>query len=90
MIIAGAFWSSARTMRAARGREEFSWAGNLAQMIQMSLIAFCVGGAALSMAYYDLFVLCAALLVPLRELVAQQQNALVTDKWRRELVLQPH
>ena len=58
MIIAGAFWSSARIMRAARGREEFAWAGDLAMMIQMSLIAFCVGGAALSMAYYDLFILC--------------------------------
>jgi putative inorganic carbon (hco3(-)) transporter len=86
MIIAGALWSSARIMHAARGRGEFVWAGNLALMLQTSFIAFCVGGAALSMAYYDLFVLCVFLLVPLGELVGQPQNALVRNTWNRELV----
>jgi probable O-glycosylation ligase (exosortase A-associated) len=89
MIIAGAFWSSASIIRAAGGREKLAWAGNLALMIQMSFIAFFVGGAALSMAYYDLFVLCVSLLAPLSELVGQQQDALVTGTWRRELVSEP-
>jgi probable O-glycosylation ligase (exosortase A-associated) len=34
----------------------------LGSMIQISLIAFCVGGAALSMAYYDLFIVLICLL----------------------------
>lgn len=71
-IIAGAFLTSSRIARAARGRDELIWAGQLALMIQTSLIAFCVGGAALSMAYYDVFILCVALLVPLGELVKSQ------------------
>jgi putative inorganic carbon (hco3(-)) transporter len=89
MIIAGAFLLSVRIMHAARGREEFAWAGNLALMLQLSFIAFCVGGAALSMAYYDLFVLSVCLLAPLHELVGQPQNALVTRTWHRELVSEP-
>ena len=33
-----------------------TWDRTLARMIQLSLVAFFVGGAALSMAYYDLFI----------------------------------
>jgi probable O-glycosylation ligase (exosortase A-associated) len=84
MIIAGAFWSSTRIMRASCVREEFAWAGHLARMIQMSFIVFCVGGAALSMAYYDLFVLCVSLLAPLSELVEQQRDELVRSTWHPE------
>jgi putative inorganic carbon (HCO3(-)) transporter len=84
MIIVGAFWSSAQVMRAARGREEYAWAGTLALMIQMSLVAFCVGGAALSMAYYDMFVLGVALLVPLRDLVGARQTVTPAVSWRRD------
>ena len=68
-MIVGAFWASSRIARNTRGQEELVWAGQLALMIQTSLIAFCVGGAALSMAYYDVFILCIALLVPISELV---------------------
>jgi putative inorganic carbon (hco3(-)) transporter len=89
MILASAFLSSAGIMRAAGRQEEFVWARNLALMIQMSLIVFCVGGAALSMAYYDLFVICVSLLAPLSELVRQQQAALVVAPWHRELVGSP-
>jgi hypothetical protein len=38
-------------------------------MFQISLVAFCVGGAALSMAYYDVFFVVVALLLPLEEIV---------------------
>lgn len=71
-IIVGAFLTSSRIARATRGHDELLWASQLALMIQTSLIAFCVGGAALSMAYYDVFILCVALLVPLGELVKAQ------------------
>jgi probable O-glycosylation ligase (exosortase A-associated) len=87
-MITGAFWSTARIVRAARECEEFAWAGSLARMIQATLITFCVGGAALSMAYYDFFVLCLALLVPLREVV-ERQNELITLTSHRKLVSEP-
>jgi putative inorganic carbon (hco3(-)) transporter len=67
--IAAAFVNCTRILRAAREVPELSWARDLAAMIQISLFVFCIGGAALSMAYYDVFVICICLLLPLQEIV---------------------
>jgi probable O-glycosylation ligase (exosortase A-associated) len=40
-------------VRHARGSPELKWAGHLATMIQVSLVGFAVGGAFLSLVYYD-------------------------------------
>jgi probable O-glycosylation ligase (exosortase A-associated) len=40
-------------MRRCRDRPELGWAADLARMIQVSLVGFFVGGAFLSLAYYD-------------------------------------
>jgi probable O-glycosylation ligase (exosortase A-associated) len=86
MMIIGAFWSTVQIIRSTKDRPEFSWAGNLALMIQVSFVAFCVGGAALSMAYYDAFILCIGLLVPLQELTKKQQEFSYPSTWRQEPV----
>ena len=52
-----------------RGVPEQRWAHDLAIAIQASLFVFCVAGAALSMAYYDLFIIDVAMLLPLREMI---------------------
>jgi probable O-glycosylation ligase (exosortase A-associated) len=75
LMIAGAFWTTSRIIRRSRNVADMAWAGNLSLMIQNSLIAFCVGGAALSMAYYDVFLICIALLVPMSEIVAVQSRS---------------
>jgi probable O-glycosylation ligase (exosortase A-associated) len=67
-IIALLFWHCMKIMRATRDRPELFWARDLAGMIQLSLFAFCIGGAALSMAYYDVFVLYIGVLAVLRPL----------------------
>ena len=41
-------------MRAAKANKELAWAGRLAAMIQVSLVGYFVGGAFLSLAYFDL------------------------------------
>jgi hypothetical protein len=38
------------------------WAYDLTGMVQLTLFVFCVGGAALSLAYYDMLFICAGLL----------------------------
>jgi probable O-glycosylation ligase (exosortase A-associated) len=48
--------------RAARNRPDLAWMSDLATMIQLSLVVFCVGGAALPMPYYDLVIIWVALL----------------------------
>ncbi len=55
-----------------RGRPELLWAYDLASMTQVAIIGFCIGGAALSMAYFDGFMLLMALLSCLREVIAPQ------------------
>jgi probable O-glycosylation ligase (exosortase A-associated) len=40
-------------IRSAAGREEYKWASDLAKMIQVSLMGFAVGGAFLSLLYFD-------------------------------------
>ena len=58
------------------------WQHKLARMIQTSLLAFFVGGAALSMAYYDLFVILAFLLPQIAALLPAAAAA--GEKWRAD------
>jgi putative inorganic carbon (HCO3(-)) transporter len=64
-----AFLNLRRVMRLTAKRADLAWASDLARMMQLSLFAFCVGGAALSMAYYDVFILWISLSAALRVLV---------------------
>ncbi len=57
--------------RRTRGRPGLRWAYDLARMLQVSLVSFFVGGAALSMAYFDAFLALLALISTLRELTAR-------------------
>ena len=64
--------------RVAEGKPELDWMGDLARMIQVSMIAFCVSGAALSMAFYDYFL---SLLIVL---AAVRQMAMAPSRERRK------
>jgi len=63
-----AFWISSwllanKIIRATRDVEDYGWAGYLAAMIQVSCIGYWVGGAFLSLAYWDFPYILVALLV---------------------------
>lgn len=64
-LVAAAGFNTLWVLYMVRGRADLRWAGPLARMLQVSLVGFLAGGAALSMAYYDgvmmLFALTAAL-----------------------------
>jgi probable O-glycosylation ligase (exosortase A-associated) len=79
-ILASAFLRCAKTIRATRDRPELRWAHDLAIAIQSSLFVFCIAGAALSMAYYDLFIIELGLLLPLYEL-AVRDRAISKQSW---------
>ena len=59
------------------------WQHRLARAVQTSLMAFFVGGAALSMAYYDLFVILALLLPPIAVLLPAV--AVAGGKWKADV-----
>jgi probable O-glycosylation ligase (exosortase A-associated) len=54
-LLAVGFWNARRIILKTRARPDLEWMADLARMIHVSIIAFCVSGAALSMAFYDYF-----------------------------------
>ena len=68
--------------RLTRDRAEFAWAYELAGMLQLSLFVFCLGGAALSFAYYDALFICAGLLSVMKELVVRSTAA---PSWKKSM-----
>lgn len=70
MILLFALRNAGVIRRQVRDNPELLWASDLANMIRVALIGFYIGGAALSMAYFDGLFLLMALLSTLRELTA--------------------
>lgn len=68
-----------RVVRLARPHAEFAWAAELANMIKVGLVGFAVGGAFLSLAYWDmpyyLPVILAAIERLVRQAIAQTQGS---------------
>ncbi len=62
-------------IRQARGRPDLAWASRFAAMLQVSLLAYAVGGAFLNLAYFDLPYHIVVLMVSTRRLVARELAA---------------
>ncbi len=76
LILLGlAFRRTVQIKHVARGRQDLDWAKDLANMIQLSLLAFCLGGVALSLAYYDLLFIHLGLLVALRDVLLRSASS---------------
>lgn len=88
-----AFLHTGKVIRLARGRADLKWAHTLADMMQISLIVFLVGGAGLSMAYYDLALvivfLTGPLLVHVREELRRQGVLPAMGETRSKTVRKP-
>jgi probable O-glycosylation ligase (exosortase A-associated) len=61
MLFAAAWLNASAVLRATRDDPGLDWANKLARAIQVSMVGFAVGGALLSMAYYDGFLILLAL-----------------------------
>jgi putative inorganic carbon (hco3(-)) transporter len=71
-IFATTFWSAGRLQVEARGLAQATWCVQLAAMCQVSLIGYAVGGAFLSLSYFDLPYIVMSLVVMARVWVAKQ------------------
>lgn len=75
LLLGALTWhSAARVVRNSRERPDLQWAGNLAGMIQASLIGFGVGGAFLSLLYFDVPYYLMAAVVAMRALSEQPEE----------------
>jgi probable O-glycosylation ligase (exosortase A-associated) len=92
LMIVAAGLNTVLVLAATRGRPELDWANLLARMLQVSIVAMLVGGAALSMAYYDGFLVLLALTASLHQVVrraAPQAAPAVTASWKRSTATLP-
>lgn len=69
-----AWRTGSRILRFCRGKQELSWAYGLAAMCQVSLVGYAVGGAFLTLAYYDLFYDIVALLILLEKYLGLRER----------------
>ena len=65
-----AWRTGARIIRQCRAQPELRWASDLAAMAQVSIVGYAVGGAFLTLAYYDLIYFIVAILVVLERHLA--------------------
>jgi len=88
LMIAAAGLNTVLVLAATRGRPDLGWANLLARMLQVSIVAMLVGGAALSMAYYDGFLVLLALSASLHQVVCRSAPREVarTVPWKRPAV----
>jgi probable O-glycosylation ligase (exosortase A-associated) len=94
LFVLGAAWMNTFVaMNLSRGREDLAWAGQLAKMLQVCLVAFMVGGAALSLAYYDgmlvILALTAALAGVVRKPAGETAAAVSVPKWKQVALPEP-
>jgi len=75
LMAAMTLWQCFAIIRACRGRPSLAWASSLARMIQASLVGFFVGGAAVSMAFYDVYIILIVLAFALRRCVREALEA---------------
>jgi probable O-glycosylation ligase (exosortase A-associated) len=75
-MVGYALWSLRWSWRRARELAANHWAVGLAKALFVSIVGFCVGGAALSMAFYDGFLILLALAVALKQIVAHERAAM--------------
>jgi len=78
-----AFRSCTRVNRLTRNRNDLIWAGNLARMIQVSLIAFAVGGTFLNKAFFELYYGILMITVVTEVLVQKARKAATAEKQKR-------
>ncbi len=69
-----AWWRASGIIRFSRKRPEDKWAGDLAAMIQVSMVGFATGGAFLRLAYFDLYWHLVAMVVILHTLLPHRKT----------------
>ncbi|MGI9025279.1 MAG: putative O-glycosylation ligase, exosortase A system-associated [Burkholderiaceae bacterium] len=78
----GAFtWAAASdAKRKARGITDMEWIGSLMDMVKVSMVGYAVGGAFLSLAYFDVPYYLLVIVVATRELAIAASKAVVQHK----------
>lgn len=74
LLVVSCFSSLRSIKKISQNNAEKAWANNYADMIQVSLVAYLIGGAFLGRAYFDLFYHLIAIVLILKILVMKKQH----------------
>jgi probable O-glycosylation ligase (exosortase A-associated) len=89
-LIAAAWRTASGIIKTVKDVPELKWSSDLAAMCQVSMIGYLVGGAFLSLAYYDYFYYVIAALVVTKKIIAKRLAKPVSvPAARPELELEP-
>ena len=87
LIVGSALLNTRAVIKASSKEPTLEWANRLAKALQVSLLALLVGGAALSMAYYDVFLVLMGLTAALALTVKVNKPSFALSgfapKWKR-------
>ena len=75
LILLRAWLSCGKLIRQTKGIPELEWINNLARAFQVSLLAYAVSGAALNMAYFEMYYVLIILVSIQENIVAQYKRA---------------
>jgi len=90
LILVSTFYNFRAVARSTKNVPDLAWARDLAQMMQLSLLAFCVCGAALPLDFFDVFFLWALLSATLRQVTQKgRQTLAVPSPFVRNLAPAP-
>ena len=73
LLLGASFRRCSQLIAEGRKRPDKQWIADFGVALQASLLVFCVSGAALSLAYYDLLVIDVSLLLPVWEMVSERR-----------------
>lgn len=80
LTLCGLTWhTGSYVAKATRQIPKLVWAANLGRMLQVSLVGYAVGGAFLSVLYFDVFYYLIAILVLLRRIVEEEVRSLASN-----------
>lgn len=89
-IIGTAWLTANKIIKSVRNHPDLKWASDFAAMAQVSLIGYMVGGAFLSLAYYDYFwYVVAALVITQRIVIRKLEPVAAPDSDGRDLMREP-
>jgi putative inorganic carbon (HCO3(-)) transporter len=87
LLVASAWVNTSIVLSNTAGDPSLDWANKLARMLQVSIVGYMIGGAALSMAYYDGFLLVLAATAALAIAVREPSSQVVRGRlprWRQK------
>ena len=80
-------WKSAnKVIKLCKNKLELKWASDLAAMTQVSIIGYAVGGAFLSLSYYDLFYYIVALIFLLEKIIVFQELNCLSSPYLKDSI----